>query len=204
MRFSDRLKEGSKKVVEKTVKGTRDWSHKINEKDRSLKENTGKGLVHTTGDRIGDLTGKVVGKPIEALGDKVNSHFVSDLGKGFHRSIHFTGDLGGQVGQGTFKTVQGMVQRNGRETKEGLSEIGNATGRTLKGIGKTAVYTVSNSGKIISGLYRKDYEQVKVSAGAVAKVVIIGGATFTVIDLLDGATLPMQKMERSFIHIIAI
>ncbi|ADU31961.1 HNH endonuclease [Evansella cellulosilytica] len=195
MSFQDRVKKETKKLGEKVIDGAK----KLHEKDRVLKETTGKGLVHTTGESVGNAAGFLLGKPLEKVGQRFHNKFFMELGEGIHKSSRFTGGVAGQLGQGAWKTTEGLIRWDGSVVWEGFGEIGHATGRTVVGIGKTAIYTLQNSAQIVKGLYSKDYERVKIGASGVAKVVIIGGIAFTVIDLVDGGNIAMAE-EGTFIN----
>ena len=186
MAFSDGFKEKSKKIGKNTMDGARKLQQKINEKDRTLKTTTGKGLVHTSGDLVGDVAGTIIGKPIEYVGQKTNKKFVMDVGEVFYKSSRKTGDLVGQVGQGLFITTQGIFRWDGSEVWDGIKEVGKATGRTIVVVAKTAAYTADNARHVVAGIYSKDYERVKFGVSGIAKVVIVGGVAFLVIDLVDG------------------
>ncbi|MCD8509316.1 MAG: HNH endonuclease [Bacillus sp. (in: Bacteria)] len=199
MSFSENFKKKSIEVGRKTFKGVRDFSEKVNEKDRDLKATTGKGIVQTAGNRTGYYAGWMIGKPFEYLGQRLNNKFIMGLGEGFHKSTHFTGDMTGQMAQGTWKAVQGIIRKDGSEAFEGVGEIGKGVGRGVIAIGKTTLYTLQNSGKIISGIYHKDYEQLKMGASGVAKVVIIGGTAFAIVDLVDGDDIAIAD-DGAFLH----
>lgn len=173
-----------KSETEKTLKTAKKLYDDFDEKDRELKDTTGKGFIHTYAEKGGDVAGRVIGTPVSYIGKKANSPFVDDLGKSLHGATKFSGDLAGQVGQGTWKTAQGLVTRNKSDIYGGFGEYTKSVGRTVKAVYKTSAFTLKNSAAVVQGVYTKDYQKAVSGLKGVGKVV--GAVAISVFDLIEG------------------
>ncbi|OIJ20742.1 hypothetical protein BKP45_08050 [Anaerobacillus alkalidiazotrophicus] len=180
------LKKQVKSGADKTLRRAKKLYQTFDEKDRNLKSSTGKGIFHTYTEKGGDLAGKVIGTPVSYIGKKVKSPFVDEIGKNLHGATKFSGNIAGQVGQGTWKTTQGFVSRNKADLYEGLGEFATAAGKTMGAVYKTSAYTLQNSAAVINGVYHKDYHKALTGIKGVGKVVIVGAVAITVFDLIEG------------------
>jgi len=158
----------------------------IEEHDSQLKQTTGKGLFHTYTEKGGDFVGKVIGTPVRLIGKKTNNTYVEEIADSLHSATKFTGGVAGQIGQGTWKTIQGVTTKNKADLVEGVGEYKSVTGRAVTAIYKTTKYTLKNSGAIIHGVYSKDYPKAKIGLKGVGKVLIVGAVAITVFDLVEG------------------
>ncbi|MBU9723516.1 MULTISPECIES: HNH endonuclease [Bacillaceae] len=175
-----------KSGVEKTKAGAKKLYTNFDEKDRQLKTTTGKGSLHSFGEKAGDTVGKGFSIPLNYLANKTNTPYVGEVGDSLHGATKFSAEAGSQVAQGVYKTLQGSVTKDFGGVKEGFGEFTAVGGRTVGAFVKTASFTLKNSTAVVKGFYHKDYDVVKTGLKGVGKVIIVGAVAVTVFDLIEG------------------
>lgn len=185
---------GGRDKIKGYVKAGADWTKTqskrayaaYDKKDRQLKAETGKGAIHTCAGTLGDHAGKVFSTPLDFIGKKTNTPFVSEVGKALHGTTRFGTEIAGQTIQGAVKALQGVATWNGGDIIEGGGEFAAVAGRSVGAFVKTASFTAGSTAAVIRGVYQKDYDKLKTGLKGVGKVVIVGAVAFTVFDLVEG------------------
>ncbi|MCT8137664.1 hypothetical protein H1D32_07790 [Anaerobacillus sp. CMMVII] len=145
------------------------------------------GFFREIGKGLGGIAGTVLGTPIQIVGEITGAKILEDIGDGVKKASTFAGDTVGQVADGTVNTVSGIWHDDPSQRDKGLSDIGNAVGRTATGVIVTAKNAVENTGEVIVGAIDGDMNKVKKGASGLATTVAIGAIAIGVIDVVDGA-----------------
>ncbi len=145
------------------------------------------GILRGIGKFVGTAAGVVVGGPIQLVGELTGIQLVEDIGEGVRKASSNAGDTIGQVADGAYNTVSGMVQDDEEKRNCGLKDMGNAVEKTAKGVYYTAKNTIHNGTDVIGGLVDGDPIRVKSGASSIVKTVAVGALAIGVIDFIDGA-----------------
>lgn len=145
------------------------------------------GLFRGIGKGLGEIAGTVVGGPIKFVGEVTGAKLLEDIGDGVKGASSFAGDTLGTFTDGAVNTVSGIVQADSSKRGEGLNEMGDALGRTAKGIYHTAKNVVQNGEKVVVGAIDGDMDKVKKGGAGIITTVAVGALAIGVIDVLDGA-----------------
>lgn len=135
---------------------------------------------------LGNVTGTVVGEPIKMVGEITGAKLLEDIGDGVKKASVFTGDTLGTFTDGVVNTVSGLVQEDMNKRDEGLSNIGDAVGRTAKGVYYTTKNAVKNGGEVVVGAFDGDMEKVKKGASGLVTTVAVGALAIGFVDIIDG------------------
>ncbi len=95
----------------------------------------------------------------------------------------------GQFIDGALQSTYGLVKQNDYHKYEGLQQLKDTSGRTLKGFGNVLIFTAKNSGATVSGVISGDKEQVIVGMKNLGKVVAVSTLAIGIVDLADGSDL---------------
>jgi hypothetical protein len=144
------------------------------------------GLLRDVGKFAGQAAGFVVGGAVNVVGELTGSTFVKEVGDGIKKTSEFTGDIVGQVVDGTWNTASGLIQDDKNKVNHGLNDMGASISRTAKRVVNGAKYTFNNGKDIYVGLRDNDNVKIKNGVRSLAKTAAIGALSISVIDLVDG------------------
>lgn len=131
------------------------------------------GLLKELGHTLGTVAGLVVATPVYLVGELVDSEFIKDVADTACKATIGTGDLLGEVAEGTGKCVTGIVHQNGREVGEGFGQVVNAGVNTAIGVGSGIVH-IANQGIETAVAIGKGDTQRAIKAGKeLAKVALV-------------------------------
>jgi hypothetical protein len=145
------------------------------------------GILRGIGKFAGTVAGFVVGGPIQIVGELTGIQLVEEIGIGVRKASSTAGDTLGQVADGAYNTVSGMVQADEEKRNVGLKDMGNAVEKTAKGVYYTAKNTIHSGTDVVAGLIDGDHDRAKSGASSIVKTVAVGALAIGVIDFIDGA-----------------
>lgn len=108
------------------------------------------GFIRKSGKLLGQTAGFVLGEPIKFVGKKLGSELIADIGDGVKKASMFAGDTVGQVAGGVYDTAAGLIGKDEQQKSQGLGEIGDAIGRTARGVVQTGKMP---DGKVVEGVF---------------------------------------------------
>ncbi|MBM7620015.1 hypothetical protein JOC95_001867 [Bacillus tianshenii] len=144
-------------------------------------------FFRTVGNGIGTLAGGVIGGGVKLAGKAVKSEWVEEVGDGIKVSSKFALDSAGQFMDGAVKTTYGAVTKDELMKRDGFGDLKDSTGRTLKGMGSTIVYTAKNAGTTFDGLVTGNKEKTMQGVKNIGKVAAVATLAVGVVDVIDGA-----------------
>ena len=129
---------------------------------------------------------KIISKAVSTKNEKVGE-YIGDVGNSVIEASQGAIDSVSQLADGTIQGTYGLLRRNEYHKQQGWTDIKDATGRTVKGIGTGITYTVKSAGITVSGLKNKDRDQLLHGLKNLGKVAAVTTFAVGVIDILDGA-----------------
>lgn len=108
------------------------------------------------------------------------------MGEGVKNVSEFSFDSVGQALDGVWNTASGMVQKDPLKQQQGLEDLKDAGGRTLKGVGQTLKSAGSDVSNVYQGVRDGDYDRALYGAKKLGEKVAVGVITVGVIDLAEG------------------
>ncbi|MBM7703558.1 HNH endonuclease [Metabacillus iocasae] len=145
------------------------------------------GLFRSIGKGVGTVTGTVIGEGVKLVGKGVSSPWVEEVGDGIKQASKIALDNAGQFVDGAVKGTYGAIKKDDTIMNEGLSDLKDSTGRTLKGLGQTVTYTVKSAGTTYEGLKTGDKERTLQGMKNIGKVAAVSTLAVGVVDFVDGA-----------------
>ncbi len=139
------------------------------------------------GSLIGEVTGEIVGGTVNLIGEVTGSEFIEEVGDGIKKASAFAGDKLGEAASGTWDVAAGIITQDEYQRKEGFSDLGQATGDTLKAVGNTVVHVAKNGVEVVDSLAAGDTERLQGGVKELVKVGAVGALSFGIIDLIDGS-----------------
>jgi hypothetical protein len=165
-------------------------------KGSSIKETEGEsamGVFRKITRGIGTVGGELIGGSVKLVGKAVSTkwegtgEWMEEVGDSVKTASKMALDNAGQFVEGTAKGTYGLVKKDDYYKQQGLEDLKDSTGRTVKGIGSTLKFTAKGIGSAYTGLKNGDREQAIDGLKNVGKVVAVSTLAIGVIDLLDGA-----------------
>lgn len=143
-------------------------------------------FIKDAGKLIGTATGIVLGAPIALVGEIVDSKFLQDVGMGVYKATERTGELLGNVAEGTTETICGVLNEDKKMQHEGVAKLLDSTESYVEGmvygVGNVIIKGVNTIDAIIEGDSEKAIEVGK----EVIKTVAVGTLAVGVADVIDG------------------
>lgn len=144
----------------------------------------GKGVGTAGGGLIGGtvkIAGKAVGRKWKGTGE-----WLQEVGDGVQNASKIALENAGQFIDGASKGTYGVLKKDDYYKQEGLKDLKDSTGRTVKGIGSAITYTVSNAGSTINGFKNGNKEQALHGLKNLGKVVAVSSLAIGIADLVAG------------------
>lgn len=145
----------------------------------------GKGVGTIGGGLIGGTTklaGKAVGSKWKGAGE-----WLEEVGDSVQSASKTALDNAGQFVDGAVQSTYGAIKKDEQVKQQGLHDLKDSAGKTVKGIGSAVKYTAQNAGITYKGLKNGDKEEVLEGLKNIGKVVAVSGLAIGVVDLIDGA-----------------
>ena len=145
----------------------------------------GKGVGTIGGGLIGGTTklaGKAVGSKWKGAGE-----WLEEVGDSVQSASKTALDNAGQFVDGAVQSTYGAIKKDEQAKQQGLQDLKDSAGKTVKGIGSAVKYTAQNAGTTYKGLKNGDKEEVLEGLKNIGKVVAVSGLAIGVVDLIDGA-----------------
>ncbi|MDQ0157903.1 HNH endonuclease [Robertmurraya andreesenii] len=147
----------------------------------------GKGIGTVGGGLIGGavkLTGKAIGTKFESTGE-----WIEEIGENVKTASEVAFDNAGQFVDGAVQGTYGLIKQDEYYKQQGLEDLKDSTGRTIKGIGSAIKYTAKNVGNTYTGFRSGDDQKTIRGLKNLGKVVAISTLAVGVVDLIDGANM---------------
>ncbi|WP_102272124.1 HNH endonuclease [Cytobacillus massiliigabonensis] len=146
------------------------------------------GFFQYTGELFGQASTAFIGKPVQFLGNKVNSHFITDIGNTIEHAGESSWKILGAAGDGVSDTLTGTLTRDSEKTNHGVQILKEVIEQTGSGIESAVTNTAENVRDVYEGIVHKDYDKLKSGSKEVLKLIIVGGVTVGIVDVLNGPT----------------
>lgn len=137
----------------------------------------------------GKAIGTVIGEPLKFVGKKLDNEFgdfVEGVGKCVKNASEFSFDSAGQALDGVWNTTSGLIQKDSRKQHQGMDDLKDAGGRTIKGIGQTLKSAGNDVSNVYQGVRDGDYNRALHGTKKLGEKVAVGVIAVGVIDLVDG------------------
>lgn len=138
------------------------------------------------GSLVGAVTGGVVGGAVNIVGEVTGSQFIEEIGDGIKNASSFAGDKLGEVASGTWDVAAGIITQDEYQLNEGINDLGQATGDTVKAIGHSVCNVVENGSNVVGGLMDGDTDRLQEGAKGLIKFGAVGALSFGMVDLVNG------------------
>lgn len=159
-------------------------------------------FFRSVGKGIGTIAGGVIGGSVKFAGKKVGSQWVEEVGEGIKQASTIALDNAGQFVDGAVKGTYGVIKKDEKAMNEGFSDLKDSSGKTLKGIGNTVVYTAKSAGTTYQGIKSGDRDQALQGVKNIGKVAVVSTLAVGVIDFVDGAdTVEAEEIENRNDHL---
>lgn len=142
------------------------------------------GFWKKTGALLGNVTGTVVGGTVKVAGKATGSAFLVEVGEGVHKATKASGELLGDVVEGSVVVAGGVLASDGERLKEGLGQVGSAAGDTALRVGSVLGVAAQNGEQVIDGLLNDDPERARRAARELAKTAAVAVLSVGVVDVL--------------------
>lgn len=136
---------------------------------------------------VAKVTAEVVGGAIEAVGEVTNSNFIKDVGKGVNKATVKTGEIVGNIADGMYDAIGGLITDDKQQAKRGYKEIIGTVQDTATTIGKGIVHVSEKGVETVQAIREGDTDKVIEAGKELAKVAAVGVFSVGVIDIIDGA-----------------
>ena len=151
------------------------------------------GIFRKIGEGVGIVGGVVIGSTTKLAGKAVGTkwkeagEWLEEVGDGVESASKTTFDNAGQFIDGAVQSTVGAIKKDEEATQQGLQDLKDSTGRTVKGIGSALKYTATNVGSTYNSFKNGDNEEAIKGLKNIGKVVVISGLAIGVLDIVDGA-----------------
>lgn len=142
------------------------------------------GFFQYTGDLFGQASTAFIGKPIQFVGQKLNSHFITDIGNSVEEAGEASWNLVGRAGDGLSDTLYGTFSRDTKKKEQGIQSLKHVVETAGTGIEATVTNTTKNVRDIYEGAVHKDYDQLKSGGQHIVKLMLVGTVTIGIIDFI--------------------
>lgn len=143
------------------------------------------GILKDLGSAFGDLAGKCIATPTRFVGDFIDSDFIRDVADATYKVTAHTGELIGNVAEGTGKCVLGLAEKDGKTMEEGLGQVVNAGVDTLVGMGMGTMKVVGHGYRTVSSIAKGDTETAIKAGKELAKVALVSTLAIGIADVVD-------------------
>ncbi|MBE6068066.1 MAG: hypothetical protein E7211_10320 [Clostridium lundense] len=144
------------------------------------------GLIKNIVSITSKLAGGVIGGTVEIIGEATNSDFIKDIGQGVYQVSSKSGELLGNLAEGTVDTVVGVISDDDYLKNKGKDQFVNAAGDTIKGVAN-GVVTVTKKGIHTAGAILDGDKEKAIECGKdLVKIAAVSALSIGVIDVLDG------------------
>lgn len=128
-----------------------------------------------------NLVSKAVSSKNQKLGQYIGEvgNTVVDASKGAIDTVT-------QFSDGAVRSGYGIIKKDEHNKQLGWYDLKDSTGRTVKGIGSSIIYTVKSAGVTVNGIRNNDREQLILGLKNLGKVAAVTTFAVGVIDIVDG------------------
>lgn len=158
------------------------------------------GFFQYTGELFGQASTTFIGKPVQYLGNKLNSHFITDIGNTIEHTGESSWSILGSAGDGMSDALTGTFTRNAEKSKQGIRTLKEVVEQTGNGIESTVTHTTENIRDLYEGIVYQDYEKLKRGGKEVIKVIVVGGVTVGIVDVLNGPSIVAAEDQMKSLH----
>lgn len=144
------------------------------------------GLIKSVTGAVSKAAAEVVGGAIEAVGEVTNSNFIKDVGKGVNKATVKTGEIVGNLADGTYDAIGGLITDDKQQAKRGYKEILGTVQDTATTIGKGIVHVSEKGVETVQAIREGDTDKAIEAGKELAKVAAVGVFSVGVIDIIDG------------------
>lgn len=146
------------------------------------------GFFQYTGELFGQASTTFLGKPVQFLGNKLNSHFITDIGSTIEHAGESSWRILGAAGDGVSDAITGTLTRDYEKTNHGVQMLKEVIEQTGSGIESVVTNTTENVRDVYEGIVHKDYDKLQRGSREVLKLIIVGSVTVGIVDVLNGPT----------------
>lgn len=145
------------------------------------------GLIKSVTGAVAKVAAEVVGGAIEVVGEVTNSNFIKDVGKGVNKATVKTGEIVGNLADGTYDAIGGLITDDKQQAKRGYEEIFGTVQDTATTIGKGIVHVSEKGVETVQAIREGDTDKAIEAGKELAKVAAVGVLSVGVIDIVEGA-----------------
>lgn len=153
------------------------------------------GFFQYTGELFGQASTVFIGKPVQFLGDKLNSHFITDIGNTIEHAGESSWRIFGKAGDGISDALTATLTSDSEKAKYGVQAIREVIEQTGSGIESAVTNTTENLRDVYEGIVEKDYDKLIKGGKEVLKVIVVGGVTIGIVDVVNGPSIPTSDNQ---------
>ena len=156
------------------------------------KEERKLGVFRKIGKGVGTVGGGLIGGTTKLVGKAVGTKFkgtgewIEEIGDSVQSASKNALDNAGQLVDGAVQSTYGAIKKDEQAKQQGIHDLKDSAGRTVKGIGSAVKYTVNNASTTYEGLKSGDKEEAINGLKNLGKVVAVSSLAIGVLDLIDG------------------
>lgn len=144
------------------------------------------GVIKDIGTLFGNVAGAVIGVPINIVGEAMDSKFLQDVGEGIYNVSAHTGELLGNVAEGSVETIKGVVNDDNEMQLQGLNKIFDSGVTYVTGMA-TGVTKIAKDGiDTLDAIIEGDSDKAIKVGKEIVKTVAVGTLAIGVADVIDG------------------
>ena len=144
------------------------------------------GFIKDLGEIAGSIAGAVIGGPVYLAGTIFDSELLKDIGDGAYHVTARTGRLLGNATEGVVEVVEGTVNDNKEQQKQGINKVIDSDATyakgMIRGVGKLAETGIETTKAICDG----DTDKLIKCGKEIIKVAAVGTLAIGVMDVVDG------------------
>ena len=144
------------------------------------------GFFKELGALAGGITGIVVGGAVHIAGEVTDSKFLKEVAEGVYQASAKSGELLGEMADGTANAVVGLVTQDDELINKGGKEFSRAAEESITRIGKGIAYTATKGINTLDAVLDGDTDKAIECGKDLIKIAAIGALSVGVIDFLDG------------------
>ncbi|WP_053104169.1 HNH endonuclease [Bacillus sp. FJAT-27231] len=139
------------------------------------------------GKTVGKAGGTVIGGAVKLGGKALKQKWIEEAGDSVKTASAAALENAGQFVDGAVQGTYGLVKKDEHYQQQGLADLKDSAGKTIKGIGGTIKYTAGNAAEVVKGAAAGDKDQALNGLKNIGKVAVVTTFAIGVIDLVDGA-----------------